>query len=617
MKTTIKLRIQRLVLISVGICGVVIGAAGLGGSYSMANADGKKLGRYVTDSCSATLAEEFTYISDSLDSAQPSPDGDYTFDRVTMYGEDGYDLAGAQNELNAAQNGDMAFTPPVLNEAGDRVILAAKGREDGVVLGELNYDYFVAILDTMRREDGDVGYIFSANGDLILSTDYETTNPGVNAADDLGFGDIMQQLYAGNSGSITARNPLAAGSDRMMFTYSPVADTGMYVVYGTKAGALFSTFYSMLTFVIVIMAAEFVGASFVGIRCAVKISSSITGTTDRLVQLSNGDVHTAFEPNQRGDETQVLSEAMAVTIDRLSSYITDISEVLEKLSNGDLTAASGIEYAGDFTGIRDSLDKITRELSSTMQDIRTAGDQVLEGADIMSDGAQNLASNSQDEVSALTQISAEAEEMQNRISATAKSAAEAETLLKKMMGGSAAASSTMTEMTTAMEEIRQSSEEIKKIVTMIDDIAFQTNILALNAAIEAARAGEAGKGFAVVADEVGNLAGKSAQAAQNTMELVAKSSSAVERGAELTVDTEKSLNEISSYIDGFGGLISSITEDSSDENSSISQINAGLERITNAVQSNSATAENSAGTAEELRSQAATLHSRLEMFRFD
>lgn len=184
-----------------------------------------------------------------------------------------------------------------------------------------------------------------------------------------------------------------------------------------------------------------------------------------------------------------------------------------------------------------------------------------------------------------------------------------------MNESSAECGKTMSDMTSAMEEIRQNSEEIRKIVTMIDDIAFQTNILALNAAIEAARAGEAGKGFAVVADEVGNLAGKSAQAAQNTMELVAKSSSSVQRGTELTDETERALGSISGYITSFGDVIGSIATDSSGESEAITQINQGLGRITTVVQSNSGAAENTAATAEELRSQTDVLYGRLSAFR--
>lgn len=616
MKTSIKVRIQRLVCLSVAVCGIVIGTAGLSGAYTMASHDGKQLGEYVTECSSVTMAEEVEYISDSLDKAQPSEEGDYTFDRVFMYGtQSGYDLGDAEQEISSVSTGEMFLTQPVVNPDGDRVILAAKGREDGIVVGELGYDYFVAILETLKRVDGDKGYILNSDGELVLANNYEETQPDMSV-EKLGLGGIYEKLRAGESGTLTARINEISGS-RMLFTYQPIADTGLYVVYGTEAGKIFSIFYILITFMIVVIVVEFFGAAFVGFKCAAKISDSLTGTTERLVKLSDGDVHSEFEPSRRGDETEVLSEAMLMTIQRLSSYIRDISDVLTRLSDGDLTASSSIEYAGDFVGIRSSLDKITADLRSTMTDIRAAGAQVLDGADSMSDGAQTLAANASEEASALNEITSEAEEIQNRIAATAKTAAEASQLLGKMIGSSEECGSTMNDMSGAMEDISRSSEEIKKIVEMIDDIAFQTNILALNASIEAARAGEAGKGFAVVADEVGNLAGKSAQAAQNTMELVARSSAAVQRGSELTEETRKALDEMSSHISSFEDMMKSISQDSDGENRSIHQINAGLSRITNAVQSNTGAAEETAGTAEELRGQADTLNNRLAAFRLN
>lgn len=615
MKTTIRSRILRSSCIAAAGACFAVGIAGILGAYSLASSSGKKLGDYVTNSCAATFAEELTYVSDSLDEAVPSEDGDYTFDKVFMYGQDdSYDLAGADTELSALNNGDFTFTQPVVNSAGDRVILAAKGREDGVIVGELSYEYFVAILDTLKREDNDLGYIIRPDGMLLLANDYEATLPGVSASDQLGLGNIMTALNSGESGTASERSQTAGGA-RMMFTYKPISDTGYYVIYGTPCADIYTTFYIVMTLVVVITIIDLVAAFLTAARVSTKISQPIAEATNRLEKLSQGDVHSEFHSNDRGDETQVLSEAMQLTIDRLSSYISDISNVLSALSSGDLTAESSIEYAGDFAGIRASLDKITAELHDTMSDIREAGSQVQSGADALSDGAQVLAKNAAEEASALTEITSQAEDIRQRINATAENSRSAAELLAKMNESSAECGKTMSDMTSAMEEIRQNSEEIRKIVTMIDDIAFQTNILALNAAIEAARAGEAGKGFAVVADEVGNLAGKSAQAAQNTMELVAKSSSSVQRGTELTDETERALGSISGYITSFGDVIGSIATDSSGESEAIMQINQGLGRITTVVQSNSGAAENTAATAEELRSQTDVLYGRLSAFR--
>ena len=170
-------------------------------------------------------------------------------------------------------------------------------------------------------------------------------------------------------------------------------------------------------------------------------------------------------------------------------------------------------------------------------------------------------------------------------------------------------------MSLAMKEITEKSNEIGKIIKTIDDIAFQTNILSLNAAIEAARAGAAGKGFAVVADEVGNLAQKSAKAAQNTSDLIEETIDAVSRGAKITQETAESMDLVKSKAEGITNIISKISDASEDEARGIVQLSSGLDQISSVVQSNTATAEQSAAASEELSGQANVLQDLVSKFQ--
>ena len=162
--------------------------------------------------------------------------------------------------------------------------------------------------------------------------------------------------------------------------------------------------------------------------------------------------------------------------------------------------------------------------------------------------------------------------------------------------------------------LQEAMEKIKTFSNEIDNIARQTNILSLNAAVEAARAGAAGKGFAVVADEVRNLAAKSAEAAKNTMQLVEMSSRSVKVGGELTNETDESLKAIHSSIGQFADLMDGITEASKEQEGAIKQITLGIEQLANAVQSNSATAQQSAASTNELNRLAGTLKDEVEHF---
>ena len=335
-----------------------------------------------------------------------------------------------------------------------------------------------------------------------------------------------------------------------------------------------------------------------------------------LMGFSEGelDIPVDYESkNELGD----MCNALRSSQDTLSAVIEDICYLLGEMANGnfDVRSRATDKYVGALSAVLESIRKINHNLSDTLAQIDLSAEQVSSGSEQVSTGAQALAQGATEQASAVEELSATISEIAN---GAKKNAENGETAMRQSQeSGNLVLESAkyMEEMVEAMGSISQSSQEIGRIISTIENIAFQTNILALNAAVEAARAGSAGKGFAVVADEVRNLATKSDQAAKATKELIDHSIESVQGGNEIVKKVSDALSKTVEASNLAMGSLKEITKAVEAEAESISQVTEGIDQISSVVQTNSATSEESAAASEELSSQASLMKELMAKFK--
>ena len=272
-------------------------------------------------------------------------------------------------------------------------------------------------------------------------------------------------------------------------------------------------------------------------------------------------------------------------------------------------------YVKDYFPLLTSMRNIDSNLSNTLNQITEASEQVAIGSGQVSDGSQALSQGATEQAAGIEALSGTISDILTMITSNAASAQDARDISEGALKDVERGSGQMNELIVAMDEISNTSSEIKKIIKSIEDIAFQTNILALNAAVEAARAGEAGKGFAVVADEVRNLAAKSAESSKLTAFLIEKSVAAVISGTTIADETAKSLERIVVGTQKTTDLVDGIANSSSAQASAVAEVNSSVDQISAVIQTNSATAEESAASSEELSAQADTLKNLVRKFK--
>lgn len=314
------------------------------------------------------------------------------------------------------------------------------------------------------------------------------------------------------------------------------------------------------------------------------------------------------------NELGELADNMRDTVHTLHAYLEETKKVLVAIGNGQLTYQSELAYKGEFIALQEGIKEITVLLRDALQQINSSAEQVSSGAEQVSNGAQLLAQGASEQASSIEELALSINEIADTVEKNADTAVTSSEIAKAVGKQITNSNEEMKRLLESMRLLKQNSGEINTIVKEIEEIAFQTNILALNASVEAARAGDAGKGFSVVANEVRMLANKTSNASRLTSDLIERNNEAVEDGLHAVNKTAETLQESAQGAIDVTKKVDHISTLSLQQKDAITQIRKSVELISDIVQGNSATSEESAAASEELSAQAQILKQLVEQF---
>ena len=346
-----------------------------------------------------------------------------------------------------------------------------------------------------------------------------------------------------------------------------------------------------------------------------RVLRPVISVRDQMKEISGGNLSAEFRLTPDTSEIGMLVDSIHETKKELKTYINDIDYNLSQMAQGQMDLTITNNYRGEFLPIQTAMKEILDSLNNALLKINITAQQVSQESEQMASDAQTLSSGAVEQAAAVEQLSSSIQEISSELDHTSADTDNAQKSTLESVRLLEACNEKMQQLTTAMENISQSSLKIGGIIKTIEDISSQTNILALNAAVEAARAGEAGKGFAVVAEEVRNLANKSAVAASDISKLIKTSMDMVEQGTSLTSDTTHTLSEGVASAHKSTELVENIAASAQQQSQALHQLTLGMRQISDVVQTNASTAEKSAASAQELYEQAEELKVSVQRFK--
>ena len=489
--------------------------------------------------------------------------------------------------------------------------LISSGRIIGVVYYRADVDFMNDIVKHISVGQGSYAYILDENNNVIahknekyiMNDKYKEMIPK----------DIKNCISSQN-GSMTC----SYGGDKYICGYSKIDKTANWrVVIASPESAYNSDILRFVKKLVISDIIALIAAIIVALIIARVISRPIVRVKNLLSALAQGDLSVQLNDTKNKDELGILQNS-AVSLNRmLSDMLTQSGDVLSKMASYDLTSEDMREYPGKFNELAASINSIKAILSNMILNIQNSSVNVDGGSKQLAEAASMLSEGTMAQASSLQKLVTDVENVAQNINANSDKTIFVNESLGNLDSEIKDGNQKMQELSNVVRTVEEMSEDIKKIVNTIDGIAFQTNILALNASVEAARAGESGKGFAVVAQEIGTLATKSSDASKKTAELIEKCIKGIESAKEYADITSDSLAKIVSDSNNIANAFDEMSKANEIQAKNANDIRNEIENISQVVQSNTATAQQTAASTEVLSEQAAALKDMTGRFKVD
>lgn len=458
--------------------------------------------------------------------------------------------------------------------------------------------------------NADTGVYLYHKDDSLLNS--ETT--------DTGYQEIIRRIQADGATQAGTYSYRDENGIKQLVVYKYLIDRGWVFMVRDSAAEVYAAVTTVRILVGALcaaMAAAVVLITLLMLRREGRDLMTVERAISRLGDL-NLSADQELEPfYSRSDEIGMIAQTTHWVCGCLRKTIDDVGRILGEIAHGNLAVdvtANESYYIGDFKALSTSLQSIHANLVDIIRDISQVAGQVDNSAVRVASGAQALAQGTTEQAAAVDGLMTNVTAITAQIQTSAVRCGNASKLVDRANGYAVEADTKMEQLTAATSNIDQSAAQIGTIIKSIEDIAFQTNILALNAAVEAARAGNAGKGFSVVAEEVRTLAAKSAEAAQNTNDLITRSIQNTKTGTESTDQAVSAMQIINDCIQSIKTLMDEIAAASVQQSEMISLVENGIREISTVVQDNSSAAEKSASVSKELAQQSRTLNSLINRF---
>lgn len=438
----------------------------------------------------------------------------------------------------------------------------------------------------------------------------------------LEVGDKIQKVGAttDQKASLEAQNMM---SDEYVPKYNALdqALLELMSVNVEKGNAERTLLNSIIFFGYIFMAAAILTAIAFAGRLSMVISKSIevplSQLSDRFISFAEGDLDSPLPEIKTKDEISDLIDSISAMAVRLNLIVKDEGRLLNEMANGNFAVETECEeqYTGVFNSLLMGMRQMNHQIDATIRGVDDASRQVEVGSSNLSESAQALAEGATEQAATVEEMQATINDLSAGIQNTAVELENSYKEAQRYAGTAEDSRADMEDLMGAMQRISEASEKIGNIIAEIEDIASQTNLLSLNASIEAARAGDAGRGFAVVADQIRTLAEQSAKSAVDSRELIEASIYEVGEGSKIATKASDSLKEVVVGVQKIAESAKKMSDVSRTQAAGMEQADIAVAKIAEVVQNNSAAAQETSATSEELTAQATTLNDMVSQFK--